>query len=299
MAMWILLSLLPFLRRILRVLRGRLIASADNRPKAHDKPGRQIVALVVALQEFQKVQVFFCLALQVAFIIALNNATFLDGFTIKRLWDTMGVIAVLSVSGVYSIIIGLLILRKSKGHLEWFILAVSLICIVISSAIWYTSMHVKISQLRQSDFNPPECGGINPMQYCLSSADEKLKEAVTEKFSVFYQWTSAGPLFVALALAMERVFPITTWPLPAFISKAVKWTLISIALFFAEVWLLWGNVSMLIGLVYVWINKDIVEMVWTLGQVISAGIFIPVFLEWLYIAICKCSSKYRHSTQTY
>lgn len=288
MTMCILLSLIPFVRKVFRALRDRFIPSAHS-PKAHDGSGKQNAALQTALQEFQKVQAFFCLALQVAFVLALNNSTWLDGPTVNQLAFTLFTIMEVSVSRVSTVTIGLLILRKSKGRLVWFTLAVSLVCIVMSSAIWYTSMHIRISQLRQSGFNPSECGGINPIQHCLSSDIGKLSEYVPKNFNVYYQWTSAVPLFVTFALTIEIVFPITTWHLPECLPKALKLTILSTALFLAEAWLLWGNVSLLVALCWMWVDKDIEDMTWTLGQIIGAGIFIPVFLEWLYLAICKCS----------
>lgn len=204
--MWILLSLIPFLRRVLRAFRGRFAASAIYRSKTPDGP------------------------------------------TVDQLAATLGVIVTVSVSGVYPITIGLLVLRKGKGHLEWFKLVFSLICIIMSSAIWYKSMHIRISQIRQPDFNPYECGGINPMQYCLLSSIGSVSEYIPKDFNVYYQWTSAGPLVIACALAIEKTFPITTWHLPACISKTARLVLISIAPFFAEAWLLWGNVSVLVDL---------------------------------------------------
>lgn len=125
------------------------------------------------------------------------------------------------------------------------------------------------------------------MQYCLLSSIGSVSEYIPKDFNVYYQWTSAGPLVIACALAIEKTFPITTWHLPACISKTARLVLISIAPFFAEAWLLWGNVSVLVDLCRLWVNKGFEDNVWTLGQVIATGIFIPVFFEWLYLAICE------------
>lgn len=286
------MSVIPLLRSAFDVCRRRLRrqthASAVHRSRIRAEYDEQAAVLLVTLREFQKTQVFFSMALQIAALLALNNPTWLDAPTLGQLGFSMVVVALISSTGVYPIVMGLIVLRRSKGLLESFLLAASLACVGVSSATWYRTVHTGMSQsmLRQADYNLAECGNINPIQHCLPSAgNSKSIRDVVPKLDIV-QWTAAVPLFMALVLAIERVFPAADWPLPAFMSSSVKRMVRLVVFLVAEAWLVICNMAIMISLCGLWVDKTYEGKVWTVGQVIAAGIFIPVFLEWIFLVIC-------------
>lgn len=288
-ALWSALSFVPWLRSATLAWHKRK-RPAERQPMIPSGTEKQSSVLVIALQEFQKTQVFFFLILQISALLALNNATLLDAPTWGQLQMNITVITLISATGVYPIAIGLLILRKSKVHLEWFTLLSSLVCAGVSSATWYETSHANISPklLRQTDFNPHECGGINPANHCLAPAGgERFVDMIaTDSLSILRQEMSVVPLCVILYLTSERAILKLTCPtlytIPGWAKNASRITM----MLFTEAWLLWGNIDLFYR-VYSAFEFGHRVRVWTVGQVISVAIYIPVFIEWLYLALRK------------
>jgi hypothetical protein len=303
-AMWLLLSSAQWLRNVLRVYSDRAHARGVGRVEEALAPGRQTAALIIALQEFQKTQIFLLLALQVVSLLALVHTTWLDAHTSPQLISNAAFMVLLSTAGVYPIILGLLTLRKSKGHLEWFTLVVSLACVVVSLATWTKVSRIDLGaiKLQQDDLISDECGGINPMRYCTMSGVSLRSYGISSQL-IFRQRLSIGPVCVMLYLVIEKATSVATrfkmswtpsWAtnvlhafrqrliwIPGWIRNVLRVTL----LLCAEAWLLWGNV-MIFQLVYeIWADMDYEGRVWTIGQVIGVGVWIPVFIEYLYSAL--------------
>jgi hypothetical protein len=315
MGIWLVLSVLQWIRSASNVYLHRVHASGARRIQRLLKPGRQTNSLVIALQEVQKTEVFLLLALQVVTLLALNHATWLDAPTISQLTMNAIFMVLLSTAGVYPIILGLLTLRKNKGHLEWFTLVTSLACVVVSSVTWARVSHINLLRLqKQSDIDFDECGGSNPMRYCIEPGANLRSETSVGSEPFLRQSMSIWPICVVLYLVLEKALPIatrhTSTSTPSWAAKTwtntrhyFKWVpswvasvMQVVVLLGAEAWLLWGNIKIFQVFLDVWRIFSDDGMVWTIGQVIAAGVWIPVFLEWLYSALrtslpCKCGTN--------
>jgi hypothetical protein len=304
MAIWLLLSSLQWIRSILRVCSRRVKASGLRRTQKFLAPGTQTASLVVALQEFQKTQVFLLLALQVVSLLALDHATWLDAPTPNQLMMNAIFMMLLSTAGVYPIVLGLLTLRKSKHLLEWFTLITSLACVVVSLVTWARVSRIDLSEMqRQSDITFDECGGSNPMRYCMKPDTNLRSEMGVTAEPLLRQRMSIVPVCVVLYLVLEKVLPaasshelvwIPIWATKTWTSarRYFKWVPSwaarvsqTVVVLCAEAWLLWGNISIFMFFYSVWQEFSDDGVVWTIGQVIGVGVWIPVFLEWLYSAL--------------
>lgn len=289
MAIWVVLSAADWLRWTIRKYGHKARVPTTQRLAAFSRPGRQTAALVAALQELQKTQAFFMLALQIACLLALDNAKWLQAPTFQQMYVNGIVILMLSAAGIYPIVIGLITLRKCKGRLEWFTLVASLACIGVSSFTWYKAASLRIdrSQLQQSGFNPPECAGINPAQYCEVPMDETISSRLSRRYPVFLQRLSIGPICAAVCLAAERILPFAVWYQSMAIPRWSKTILRISALVCTEAWVLWGNIEVCLFFVLLWQDVYAENRVWTIGQIIGVGVWLPVFIEWLYLALRK------------
>jgi len=294
------------------------------------EPGRQTHALVIALQEFQKTQVLFLLALQIVPLLSLDHSTWLEAPSPVQVYYNAVFMMMLSTAGIYPIALGLTMLRKNKSDdndedkdkdlaavrkdddaLEGFILLMSLACIGVSSATWYRSSHIKFhaSQLQEEGINFEDCGDINPLRYCLGF-DVSLTSLGLTQDALSRQWLSVGPICVALYLTIETALPpmirhgliyLPRWSTKA--SQAAKhrlrkvpswvWTsLVSVFVLGIDAWLLLGNVLIFGNIYLIWKEPFDDGKVWTIGQVIGVAVWVPVFLEWIYVVICKYSSHH-------
>jgi hypothetical protein len=304
-AMWLLLSSAQCLRGVLHLYSNRVHTRGMERLKDALAPGKQTAALIIALQEFQKTQIFLLLAIQVVSLLALVYTTWLDAHTSPQLIWNAAFMVLLSTAGVYPIILGLLTLRKSKGHLEWFTLIISLACVVVSLATWARVSRIDLGaiKLEQDDLVSDECGGINPMRYCRTSGMSLSTYGIGSE-PVFRETLSISPVCVMLYLVVEKAvgsvatrFKLSWTPsratnvlhafrqrliwIPGWIGNVLRVAV----LLCAEAWLLWGNI-MIFQLVYrVWADVDYEGRVWTIGQVIGVGVWIPVFIEYIYSAL--------------
>lgn len=308
MVIWLLLSSIGWLRSALRVFMHRMHGSGVQRSKNLLVPGRQTAALIIALQEFQKTQVFLLLAIQVVSLLALEYSTWLDAPTPLQLTLNAAFMMFLSTAGVYPIILGLLTLRKSRGRLEWFTLVVSLACVAVSSITWARVSRIDLYTIQQqSDIMFDECGGTNPTRYCLGPGTSLRSGMDIGSVTFLRQRITIGPICVLLYLILENIWPAATrhgtvWT-PSWARKdetsarhPFKWTpswvakvLKVVVLLCAEAWLLWGNITIFMNFYSVWQEFSDDGMVWTIGQVIGVAVWVPVLLEWLYTALRKLS----------
>ena len=318
MAMWLIFTSAQLLRAALPTSRRWLSAAMTKWLTKFLKPGRQTHALVVALQEFQKTQVLFLLALQIVSLLALDHSTWLEAPTPMQVYYNAVFMMMLSTAGIYPIAIGLSMLRKNKSgdedptterkakdELEGFTLLMSLACIAVSSATWYRSSHIKFNagQLQEEGLNLDDCGDINPLRYCIGSGSSLASAGLThDVFSL--QWLSVGPICVALYLTVETALPPmvqhglihapiwSTRRLQATkhrLGRIPSWTwtfLKTLFILCIDAWLLFGNVLIFGNIYTIWKEPLDDGKVWTIGQVIGVAVWVPVFLEWVYVAIC-------------
>jgi hypothetical protein len=327
MAMWLIFTSAQLLRVALHASR-RWLSTATLKPlTTFLDPGQQTHALVVALQEFQKTQVLFLLALQIVSLLALDHSSWLEAPTPMQVYYNAVFMMMLSTAGIYPIALGLTMLRRNKGddkkdstaarkdkdELEGLVLLLSLACIGVSSATWYRSSHIKLNagQLQQEGINLEDCGDINPLRYCMGSGSSLASEGLTQ--DIFSrQWLSVGPLCVALYLTIEAALPPLVRhgliPVPSWLKKVPQaakhrlrnipswtWTFLNTLFILGiDAWLLLGNVLIFGNVYIIWKEPFDDGKVWTIGQVIGVAVWVPVFLEWIYVAICKSPFDYQN-----
>ncbi|KAK5113368.1 hypothetical protein LTR62_003468 [Meristemomyces frigidus] len=159
----ILLALLPF--------HGRRRASTV----ANNIQGRMNFfndALVAALADFQKAQVFFMLSVQIAILVALHNAAFIQANTWQALWNNFGILYSLAFGGSLPILFVLVLLRIA-GKKELYTLLFSLVSVVLSGTTWFiawfSAPDPNTSIPPSATPAPAECAGTAPIKYCYSA----------------------------------------------------------------------------------------------------------------------------------
>ncbi|KAK3112334.1 hypothetical protein LTR53_011515, partial [Teratosphaeriaceae sp. CCFEE 6253] len=135
---------------------------------------RQAVALKAALVEFQRTQTFFVLAVAVAALLAVNNAAYLQVSSYQQLWNNIGFMSTVALSGCYPVVLNLLILRKSASEASpVYLLAISTGCVAISTTLWISTVLHQPSEDQitfSNGYYLPECGTeelTNPTWTCL------------------------------------------------------------------------------------------------------------------------------------
>ena len=318
MALWLFFTTTRWSRATLRAYRSYLSTTTADRLATLLSPGRLTDSLVTALQEFQKTQVLFLLALQIVSLLALDHSSWLEAPTPVQVFYNTIFMTMLSTAGIYPIVLGLTMLRKNKGNpegptterkdkgeIEGFTLLISLACIGVSSATWYRSTHIELNagQLQHKGINLDDCGNVNPLQYCIGPWWGLASQGFNHEMVFFRQWLSVGPICAALYLTLETALPamirhglihVPTWSAKAW--QSVKHPLIGIPswvwaslkallVFCIDAWLLVGNIVIFMNIYEVWAVPFDDGKVWTIGQVISVAVWVPVFLEWVYVVI--------------
>lgn len=301
MVIWLLLSSGQWLCAVLRTCSRRVLIFGERKLEQLLVPGNQTAALITTLQEFQRIQVFLLLALHAVTLLILTHATWLDVSSDVQLVNNDLLMMYLSAAGVYPIILGRLTLRKTKGSLEWFTVVTSLACVILSSVTWTKVRHIDVAtqQLRQNDSSLYQCGGINPKRYC--SSDTDLGGLL--RISLLRQQMSIGPMCVLLHLFLEKARTsivrqkkdwTPTWARHVLYTAQRQFACIPrrpimalrlAALLCSEALLLWGNIMIfrqLYTLLYAFSDGG---RVWTIGQILSVSVWVPMFLEWMYSAL--------------
>lgn len=251
--------------------------------------------LVTTLVAFQKTQVFFALAIQVPALHALNADRLLQAPTFYQVSLNIWFIAMISAAGVYPVVLGLVVLRKSQGPPEYFLLVASIACVIVCFASWSLAMNKDLasSQLEQDGFSPVNSGAVNPLQHCANASSTKLLEKLTtelgEKLQFPQWWLSIGSFCLLACLTVEKsiatCFQVDLGGLP------IVFRLFSeLVIFSFEGWLIWQNVEIFRVFYKVWSMHLYEGRVWTIGQVIGIGIWVPVILEWLYLVLREFST---------
>lgn len=129
--------------------------------------------LISALIEFQKAQCFFMIAVQAAAIIVVRGGGF-QAQTLQQLSNTYSAITLISICGFLPVVLTLVSLH-GVGKSSWYIIALSVISVVLSGVTAFTSRHFNPSPndlkfLRDASGGPASCGNKDPTTFCLSSS---------------------------------------------------------------------------------------------------------------------------------
>jgi hypothetical protein len=254
---------------------------------------KQIDTLVTALLAFQKSQLFFSVALQIACLYAVHNPTILAARSSRELQSGMLLLTIVGVSGVYPVVLNLLALGlgKKKVDLFTFVLTVCAVILASANALLSAPAVMKPSQLMQDGFNPVSCGGINPQQYCIS-ADQTVIKLLTEGFhySGAPTWQAFGLIIPCLAIIHAGTEQFITATIERLSGKAATAAnlVLKVGLFIIHVWLFLG-VGVLLFLVgdIISLQEITAQDKWSLGQVIAVAVWAPCVVQWLYMVCCK------------
>ncbi|KAK5156780.1 hypothetical protein LTS14_004993 [Recurvomyces mirabilis] len=297
-----------------RILRGYTVNAArlqaDRVSERYQYPVQR-AALVSALVEFQRTQVFFMLSLQTAALVALYDRKILGVQDWEGLIRMLSFFNDLATSGGCTVVANLLVLRKD-GPLEWLTLGWSGVCVVVSATTWIAT-HFKPVGI--NDFTPMsqeiwECAGfLDQRKYCQSAYN--YAKASLPVSSLMWA-TFVLPILVMFCLLVDRanvfgtVHPVSQvaervnifvmidhWlsrkghqPLR---SRMFRLTRIIFA-YFAEAWLVYANVFLLVKF-FGWLN--ISQSQWTLGQIIAVAVWAPVFAEYIHLMIRGIEKAFR------
>ncbi|KAK4580047.1 hypothetical protein LTR86_000249 [Recurvomyces mirabilis] len=181
-------------------------------------------ALVSALVEFQKAQVFFMLSVQIAILVALHNPSYIEAKNWQALWNNFGILYSLAFGGCLPVLFVLLMLRIA-GKKEFYTLLVTLCSVALSSATWF------VAWFRAPDPNtsiaepespmPDQCAGVAPIKYCYSgniyyNATENAVKAVPMLVFCFV-------VLVCLMLDQVAVFTIRTQSGESYKGTCFQW----------------------------------------------------------------------------
>lgn len=136
----------------------------------HFECPRHMASLVAAFVDFQKTQVFFMLTVEVAVILALYNASYLNASSWAQLRENLSFMESVGYSGMEPIVFDMLILRKA-GRSSWYISAASACCVLVSSITVFKSStaDVRPEQITRSIQGLGACFDQAPDQYCLNA----------------------------------------------------------------------------------------------------------------------------------
>ena len=254
---------------------------------------KQVDTLVTALLDFQKSQLFFSVALQVACLYAVHNPAILAARSQRELQSGMLLLTIVGVSGVYPVVLNLLTLSLGKKKLDLFTFVLTVCAVILASANALLSAPavMKPSQLLQDGFNPVSCGGINPQQYCMS-ADQTVIKLLTQGFhySGAATWQAFGLIFPCLAIIHAGTEQFITATIERLSGKAATAAnlVVKVVLFIIHVWIFLG-VGVLMYLVgdIIQIREITAQDKWSLGQIIAVTVWVPCVVQWLYMVCCK------------
>ncbi|TKA69406.1 hypothetical protein B0A55_07838 [Friedmanniomyces simplex] len=300
---------------------SQLAKQAQNDLRA----SKHAAALVSALDEMQKAQVFFMLAVQIAALIALRNPTYMQATSWQQLWNNYGILFNLAFGGMLPVIFAMLIKRLS-GATAVYTLIVSTCCVIVSSVTWFLTWFAIPDPDKSIVYQGPplpQCAGIAPVKYCYqygwfyANADATTKAIPMLVFCWVVQ--------LCLILDAVDVFPVTNTD--GFASKGNCFQWIEQKILGRPFWIRYDdrhfnqsrwrtmlrfdtgerivrlvqdfiilatecafvslNVVLITDYAHLLLVNDFQTLDlknWTLGQVIAVTIWVPVFLEYLYVA---------------
>jgi hypothetical protein len=253
---------------------------------------KQTDTLVTALLDFQKSQLFFSMALQVACLYAVHNPAILASRTPNELQSGLLLLTIVGVSGVYPVVLNLLAVSMGKKKPDLFTFILTICAVILASANWLLSapLVMRPAHLVQDGFDPISCGGINPQIYCMR-ADQTISKFLDSE-SAGVSWQAAAlvvPYLAIIYTGTEKYVKALIRRLPETAATAANLVL-KVGLFIMQVWLIFGVAALLLEASIITSIKEITSRdKWTLGQIIAVTVWIPCIVQWLYM-VCRKSA---------
>lgn len=234
-----------------------------------------------AVFEFHKTQVFFSISMQIVGLVAIHNISWLGAVTAQQLQIGMAFLQPIGAMGGYTIALILLTLHRIQGQLDWFILALSCCAIAISYGplLKVYTAELGPDQLQYSGRHLQECGGANPMGFCVDTefSSIELRGSVGGDAQMLFVGFGSAPICVALFLCAQRY------------GRRCK-TFRRHMLPLLEIYALAGTLYTAVTLCrLLWQTES---GSWTLGQILAVAVWAPLYVD-------SAHSVYRESRSRY
>lgn len=171
-----------------------------SRLQAKATSTRHTAALMHALVEFHKTQVYFILAFQTASLVALHNPAWLQASSWQQIRDNTDFLIIIALSGCAPVLLANLVLQ-SAGKSSWSMLRAST-CTVFVSVISYAIAVYKPPKphdILEAGRSLPECGGhASPTLYCYQAAAQQKLDPARIAGSLGYPSLCVGVLIILL-----------------------------------------------------------------------------------------------------
>lgn len=256
---------------------------------------KQTDILVTALSHFQKSQLFFSAALQVACLYAVYTPEILTARSFVELESGLTLKTLVGVSGVYPVALNLLSIRSGKKKPDLFTFILTVCAVALASANWLSAVAtvIKPEMLVQKGYNPTSCGGWNPQRYCMRP-DYTIAKGLNISTAVI-SWHT--PSLVVPWLAVIYV-GIDKWimalvPRLSGTTATVAKLILKVGSFCMQIWLISG-VAVLLGFVtyFIWAYQILARDEWSLGQIIAVAVWVPFIFEWLHMVFGKSTTAF-------
>lgn len=154
-------------------IRPHGIDTAWNKAEAAQKrlkSSKQAAAFLAALIEFQKAQVFFTLAVQVAAFVAFSSKeNSFDADSYEALFDNYAILSQVAVNGCFCVVFGLFLLRLNHQS-SWYIIVLSNLAAILCTVTYFKAQNDTVSQDVIHNDSPTldKCANVTPSKYCYS-----------------------------------------------------------------------------------------------------------------------------------
>ncbi|KAK5124059.1 hypothetical protein LTR85_002256 [Meristemomyces frigidus] len=281
----------------LLILRDRRLAyTRASRLQHKVSSSKQVAALMSALVEFQKTQVFFILTVQAASLVAMHNSTYLQASSWGQYWMNVSLFSNIAKSGLDPIVFGLLILRK-VDKASAYLLGASTCCIIVSLITWRTAvtLHIAPKQIASTETGSSECGHVVPTMFCLYGPPSGLGSSALPLSQLVVTLVIHSCIIVErvklFSSAKDRkkrnnIFRFVNGQAGKRLRKPfvrLIRSICSLTVIGAELWMMVINISEARDY---WILLENAQGgAWALGQIIAVAVWVPVIIEWLYLSI--------------
>ena len=319
------LSLRPWLthfwRHTLRFRSRAAYAKNDNHQASPDRS--QYTALRMSTLEFQKVQCYFMLAIQIAALEALKNpGDNLERDVYNQLWHDMGLLNTVTLSGILPVVFGLYILCLF-GMKSFPIFLLTIITVSLSLVTGFRDNVLIVDPDITKDSKELAGSGkyINPIRYCFRDLDPirgfKHDHSIERSTSLYFAY-SLSILFMLCLSHLPVMWKAATperpkkWMTTTEYLRQRRWGFMNIQKFNhprlmklmrSETTVRVSKIAyhFAVQSIFIWmltshyleirrLSINGFERDWGLGQIISATVFIPPLVEYGYFTARKCSS---------